>query len=159
MAMKASRPLSNQTIRNLKRNIIDALFHRMNAGQTILYREQDIVALLNYLGQDPQIPGRLRGAWGDAICTLSSTKKAVHDIGVRGDKIKQYNKQAIMSSLVVFDENNAVKNMDFLMEVAPHKSKKGASVYIDKVVNIRREFDRGSISVLCDVQDKNHRDS
>ena len=31
--------------------------------------------------------------------------KVVHDIAVRGNKLEHHNKQALMSSRVVFDEN------------------------------------------------------
>ena len=45
--MQTSRSPTRASIRNLKNSILDSMFRRMDKGQNILYRDKDIVELLN----------------------------------------------------------------------------------------------------------------
>ena len=113
---------------------------------------------MNYIGSRVSNDvSDLKLNWGDAIISQASAKKAVHDIGVRGGAIKHHNKQAIISSQVVLDENNICMNKKWIKELCPHKSDKGAVAYSDKCVIIRKEFDTGSRDILCDIKPKQHR--
>ena len=148
------------TINALGRSVLRSLFESRYNNARIKYNKNDIVQLLNYIGSRVSNDvSELKFNWGDALLSQASAKQAVHDIGTRGSAIKHQNKQAIISSQVVFDENNNCLNKSWIKELCPHKSRKGAVAYSDKCLNIRKEFDAGSRAVLCEVQEKQHRNS
>ena len=153
-----TRP-SQSAIRYLGRSVIQSLFHKQYQGNKIKYNKEDIIQLLNFIGTRIEGIYDMKFNWGDAVLSLSAPKQALHDIGVRGNAIKHHNKQAIISSHVVFDENDNVLNKKWLKNMAPHKSDKGATKYVNKCIDIRREFNKGFTDILCIVQDKQHRNS
>ena len=64
--------------------------------------ENDATQFLNYIGStasDGVNDVKLR--WCDALSSLSSSKKAVQDVEVRGNVLKHLDKQALTSSHVV----------------------------------------------------------
>ena len=78
-----------------------------NIQYRIKYNRDDIIFLLNYIGcRVSNDVSELKFNWGDAIISQAAAKQAIHDIVVRGGAIKHHNKQAIISTQVVFDENN-----------------------------------------------------
>ena len=79
--------------------------------------------------------------------TISSPKETLHKFGIRGQALQQQNKQAIISSLIVQDNNGNIMNKKSLRNLLPHKSTKGANSYIDKCGLLRREFDMRQIEL------------
>ena len=153
------QPPSNSGIQSLSRRVIKALFDCKYDGHKIKYKKDDIITLLNYIGSNKNMIEELKGCWGDALLSSFSAKKAVHDIGVRGSKIQHYNKQAIMSGMIVLGENNNILNRKWLNSVAPHTTKRGTDKYVNKCVGIRAEFDMGLKKVLCVEQGTLRRNS
>lgn len=152
------------TINALGRSVLKSLFDSKHTSNNIQYRikynKQDIVQLLNYIGSRlSNDVSELKFNWGDSIISQASAKQAVHNIGVRGGAIKHHNKQAIISSQVVLDENNNCLNKRWIKDMCPHKSDKGTAAYSNKCINIRKEFDAGSTDILCEVKDKQRRNS
>ena len=141
------------------RSILKSLFGSRYDGYKIKYNKADIIALLNYVGSRCNEVPDMNFKWGDALLAKASTREAVHDIGVRGSQLKHYNKQAIISSNVVPDENNNCMNTGFIKELCPQKSRPGKNAYFDKCVNIRQQFNAGIIDVLCEVKGIQHRNS
>lgn len=140
---------STQTIYNLGKTIIRRLFNRKYNGNLIRYNTEDIVTLFNYVSNNSNhIPDDINIPWGDAIMTLSSAQSTLHKLGIRGQAIQQHNKQAILSSLIVKDNNNDIKNMKLLRNLAPHKSINGKKEFIRKCKQIRDEFDCNFSNVL-----------
>ena len=69
-----------------------------------------------------------------ALSSLSSAKQAVADIGVRGGKIKQQNKQHA-SSMVVLDENTNIMDKEWI-KISPDSSRRGTDMSVNKVTSI-----------------------
>lgn len=148
-----ARP-STQTIYNLGDTIINRLFHKRYNGHIIRYNTEDIIQLLNYVSTNTtHIPDDINTRWGDAIATISAPKYTLHKFGIRGQSYQQQNKQAIISSLIVKDNAGNITNKKLLRNMLPHKSTKGAHLFIDKCRTLREEFDKEStgILVLCDL--------
>ena len=148
----ATIPPCNRTITNLSNRTLNDIFNSQYGGHQHQWEIEHIVKLLNRIGSDPRIPNDIRGAWSDSVKAIASAKQAVHNIGVRGDATKHQNKQAIMSSMMVLDDNEELVNKQLLDQVAPHKCPKSKKKYVKKALDIRRDFDNGRSEVLCEVK-------
>ena len=105
-------------INNLGRSVLKSLFESRYGDYRIKYDKNDIIQLLNYIGSRVSNDvNDMKFRWGDALLSLSSSKKAVHDIGVRGNALKHHNKQAIISSHVVLDENYNCINRGWIKDL------------------------------------------
>ena len=155
----AIQPPSWNSIDRLSRTVIKHMYDKYYEQHLIKYRVEDIIKLLNKIGLNENIPDNMRFAWGDGLLSLSATKQAVHDIGTRGQKIKQQNKQAIASFMVVLGENNNILNKKWIGNIAPHSSKRGRDWFVKKAVNIRRCFNMGVTDILCEDKDPQRRNS
>ena len=149
------------TIEQRARAIIKSLFATKSSvdGYIIKYDKVDIIKLLNNIGQHKDMRQDMRFAWGDALLSLSASKQAVHTIGVRGTATQHHNKQAIVSSQIVLDENTNIMNKKWIQELLPHKSKRGKDKYLSLCHGIRKEFDIFDTGVLCIVKDIQRRNS
>ena len=85
MGDQTKRPHRN-TITNLKNTVIDRLFNKIDYrdGRIVKYNIDDIVDVLNKIGQHHHIPEQLRLPWGDAIRSINSLKNGLHQIGIPG---------------------------------------------------------------------------
>ena len=155
----ATIPPSDHLITNLSNRTLNGIFNSQYGGYQHKWEIEHIIKLLNRIGRDPRIPDDIRGAWGDSVKAIASAKEAVHNIGVRGDATKHQNKQAIMSSMMVLDNNGQLINKQLLNEVAPHKCPKSKKKYIKKAIAIRRDFDSGRSELLCEVKELQRRNS
>ena len=95
----------------------------------------------------------------DAVQAASQSTAAVHAIGVRGSQTKHHCKQAIMAAAALVDDRGNLLNGRQLRAMAPHKDCKSRKAYIGKVVGLRHSFDVGSSDVLCEVKEKQRRNS
>ena len=64
-----------------------------------------------------------------------------------------------MSSLMVLDDGGQLMNHELLKDIAPHKCPKAKKKYIEKTVGIRKDFNMESSEVLCEVKEKQRRNS
>ena len=163
MLPNPTRSPTTRTKYNNRDRIIQSLFNKHitieGTRYDIKYNAADIIDLLNLLGQHRDIPEDIRFAWGDSILSLAAAKDGVHKIGVRGNQIQRQNKEAIVSSMVVLDIDNNIMNKQWLKNMAPHKSDRGKREFVKKCVNIRKEFNKGNIDILCENKGKQHRES
>lgn len=151
IATPICRP-STQTIYNLGETIITRLFHKRYNGHIIRYTAADIVQLLNYISTNTtHIPDDINTRWGDAIMTVSAPKAVLQQFGIRGTAEQQHNKQAIVSSLIVTDDNGNIINKKFIRNMLPHKSTKGAYSFMDKCGKLRNKFENECCGILCDM--------
>ena len=142
---------STQTIYNLEDTIIQRPFNKRYDGNLIRYNTEDTITLLNYVSNNStHIPDDIQIPWGDAIITLSSPKDTLHKMGIRGTSSQQHNKQAIISSLIVQDDNTNIKNKKLLKTLIPHKSRKGGNEFIGKCKLLRNNFDKNVSNVLSE---------
>ena len=108
--------------------------------------------MLNYKSDNAtHIPDELKVPWGDAIRTLRSAKATLHKFGTPGSATAQHNKQAIVSTLIVQDENKNILNRNLLKEFVPHKSDNGTNQFIRKCKRLREEFNTETYGYLCDL--------
>ena len=144
------RPHRNNITR-LKDTVINRLFNKIdnNDGRIVKYDIDDIVNVLNKIGVHSNIPEELRMPWGDAIRSIQSTQNGLQQIGIRGHKLQMQNKQAMVSGMIVFDDNGNICNRKLLQNMLPHKSNKGGNNFIDKCGRIRRDFDENKTDNLC----------
>ena len=153
-----TRQPSDDAITNLVSKVISHLFHHRYQQQTIKYERNHIVKLLNKIGTHDDMIEDMKFNWGDALLSLSAQHDCMHNMGVRGNKIAQQNKQAIISSATVLGEDNNIMNRGFIRDMCPHSSKRGANNFIDKCVDIRNKFDTGECKILCEnkgIQSRN----
>ena len=106
--------------------------------------------MLNEIGNNNNAPGSIRFPWGAVLVSSASAKQAVHDIGTRGNKLKQQNKQVVANSTVVLDNDDNIVNKKWIKSIAPHSSKPGTDVFVDKTIFMREEFNMGLRNILCD---------
>ena len=99
------KPPTITTIGCLGRSVVNSLFNKIFDGHNIKYRKQDRIALLNHIGNNNNMIPELKRHWEDTLLASFSSKEAVQDMSVRGNKTQQHNKQAIMSGMVVLREN------------------------------------------------------
>ena len=144
---------TEKTIYNLGNTIIKRLFHQKYRGNIIRYNQDDITRLLNFVSMNSTfIPQNIQTPWGDAIKTISlGSKTALHQIGTRGTTTQQHNKEAIVSSFIVLDENKNIVNKKLLRNIIPHRSRNGGNKFINKCYNIRKEFNDGHSDLLCKI--------
>ena len=147
---------SDETIRQLGITIIQRLFHQTYRNAILRYRVQDIIKLLNYVSNNSTyIPDEIQLPWGDAITTLRALQATLHKFGVRGSVTAQHNKQAIVSSLIVTDENKNILNRKLLNDFVPHKSWHGTNTFLQKCKRLREEFDDNTSGICVNLQDIN----
>ena len=156
---QATRRPDESSIYRLKDRVINHFFHRQYQQQQIEYQEEDIIKFLNALGKEMPNNMGIKGPWGDMIKGAASAKTAVHTMGVRGSQTRHHCKQAILSSMMVLDDQNEVTNMPLLREMAPHKCNKSRKAYLEKCKQVRLALDRGISDVLCVVQLQQRRES
>ena len=139
------RPSSN-TIYRLGNKIKKFLFEQ----DDYYYHTDDIILLLNYVSKDDKIPNTLKILWGDAITSMITIKESIHKIGVRGNKLKQQNKQSIISSLIILDDNNKILNEGIVQQMIPQKGRTNKKNFIKHCKQIKRNFILGNTDILCD---------
>ena len=148
MAVSTKRPTTS-SIYNLGRMIIKRMFSMQWNGYTIKYNEEDIYRLLNFVSRQQQIPSSMKHPWGDAILSVDSAEKRMKQIGTRGTKLQQQNKQSLVSGLMVLDTNNNIMNKKLLDKIVPHKSRQGGNDFTSKCKEIRISFDNNNSKTLC----------
>ncbi len=137
------------TIRYLANDIYNRMFHRKYNQRIIKYNSDDIIYLLNLLSQKDEIPQSLQFRWGDAVISAPAMKQCFNNFGVRGNKLQQQTKQAMASSVIVFDNNHNVTNAKHLKWMIPHTSNPGKNSFISKCAKIRADFDSNNTNILC----------
>ena len=132
--MQTKRP-SHNSIYKLGDRIIKSLFTKKYKTINITYQTYDIIKVIKYVSKSVYIPYELKLLWCDAIQTIYAVQNSVHNIGVRGCKIQQQNKQAIISSMIILDNEINVKNNGIINNIAPHKSRNGKNKFIANTNN------------------------
>ena len=134
------------TIRNLADTVIDRMFNQMRGGRVIKYNGEDILKLLNYISRRgaADIPNHLKGPWGQMIASQISQKECMHTMGVRGHKLIRQNKEAIIGSALVLDQNHNIMNKKWIREMLPHRNESAAREALTKIHGLRQEFDSGN---------------
>ena len=142
---------SNTTIRNLADTIIHRMFNQIRNGRVTKYDESYILKLLDAVARrgDADIPDNLKGPWGQMIASQISQRHCMHTIGVRGHKLIRQNKEAIIGSALVLDQNRNVVNKAWIREILPHKNWHAAQDAINKIIWLRQNFDIGTSDNLC----------
>ena len=96
---------------------------------------------------------------GEASLTSLSDRKAIHDIGVRGNHTQHHNEQSIISGMIVLGENKNILNKRWINSVAQHKTSSAKNKYVKKCGDMRGEFDRSLKRVLCKIKGTQRRNS
>ena len=147
--MLPTRKPNERTIKRLAHSIHESMSSRINNGAQIVYDEDDAIELMNELSKLCNIPN-LDFRWGDAIRSAQSQHHCMDSMGIRGGNTKQQNKQAIISSMITYDENGIINNKEYCKSMLPHKSNPGKNAFFNKAATIRNDFERGRAGILCE---------
>ena len=105
---------------------------------------------MNYLSTKKQIPNELQILWGDAIKSMISIKNSLNKVGIRGNQLQQQNKQAILCSMIILnDDNKTIQNRKILNQIIPQKNISCKDNYIQTCIDIKSEFNKENIKILC----------
>lgn len=148
--MLSVRP-GSKTITRLADTMLNRMFRGIYNGRRVVYNAKDILTLLNRVVQrgGADIPNNIKGPWGQMIAAAISQKNCMHTMGVRGHKHKRMNKEAIVGSAMVFNQNNDLENTQWIKQLQPHKDKDCERDARNKIIAIRRNFDNGNSDMIC----------
>ena len=106
--------------------------------------------LLNYISKYKDVPEQIQTLWGQSIKTLGSIKSSLMKIG-------KQNKQSIILSIIILDNEGKCVNKKLIYNILPMKARSSNYDFLHKCILLRKNLNNNYSKILCINNDNNKR--